>query len=307
MKAAHGRERYRAGMEDRLIEVTALEVQRALARTFHGGESPGRAWEGTVGVGDTVVAVDVVPREGGSLVHARARSIECDAEPARLARILASENAELVLGRFAAQGGAVDVEHAILAGTSMDAVEVQASVWAVGWAAASFAPRLRALATEAVPVPPAPQTPAARLRDAVDHVDFTTRRVRQHLDAQYGGFQHHPDWGFHGAFGSARVFVEVLPVLDDSTAVRVSSPVLSQVEMSDELALRMLALAGEQPFGAFAHVAARNEVWLQHAILGDDLDHVELATAIDAVAAMADGCDDALAAEFGGLRYADLG
>jgi len=83
--------------------------------------------------------------------------------------------------------------------------------------------------------------------------------------------------------------------------------VLSQVEMSDELALRMLALAGEQPFGAFAHVAARNEVWLQHAILGDDLDHVELATAIDAVAAMADGCDDALAAEFGGLRYADLG
>jgi hypothetical protein len=180
-------------------------------------------------------------------------------------------------------------------------------VWAVGWAAASFAPRLRALATEAVPVPPAPQTPAARLRDAVDHVDFTTRRVRQHLDAQYGGFQHHPDWGFHGAFGSARVFVEVLPVLDDSTAVRVSSPVLSQVEMSDELALRMLALAGEQPFGAFAHVAARNEVWLQHAILGDDLDHVELATAIDAVAAMADGCDDALAAEFGGLRYADLG
>ncbi|HET7172379.1 MAG TPA: hypothetical protein VFI18_12135 [Gaiellales bacterium] len=294
-------------MEERQIEVTALEVRRALARTFHGAESPEHAWEGSVGVGDAVVGVDVVPREGGALVHARARSIECTAEPGRLARVLASENAELVLGRFAAKDGAVDVEHAILAGTTMDAVEVQASVWAVGWAAASFAPRLRALVTDAVPVPRPPQTPAARLRDAADHVEFTTRRVRQHLDARHGGFEHHPDWGFHGAFGSARVFVEVLPVLDDSTAVRVSSPVLSQVTISDELALRLLALAGEQPFGAFAHVAARDEVWLQHAILGDDLDPVELATAIDAVAAIADGCDDDLAREFGGLRYADLG
>jgi hypothetical protein len=294
-------------MEDRQIEVTALEVRRALARTFHGAESPGHAWAGSVGVGDAVVAVDVVPREGGSIVQARARSIECEAEPGRLARVLASENAELVLGRFAADGGAVDVEHAILAGTTMDAVEVQASVWAVGWAAASFAPRLRALVVEAVPVPPPPQTPAARLRDAADHVELTTRRVRRHLDDRYGGFQHHPDWGFHGAFGSARVFVEVLPVLDDSTAVRVSSPVVSQVTMSDELALRLLALAGEQPFGAFAHVAARDEVWLQHAILGDDLDPLELETAINAVAAVADGCDDELASEFGGLRYADLG
>jgi hypothetical protein len=96
-------------------------------------------------------------------------------------------------------------------------------------------------------------------------------------------------------------------VLDDSTAVRVSSPVISHVTMSDELALGLLALAAEQPFGAFAYLAAREEVWLQHAILGDDLDAIELETAIDAVAAIADGCDDDLARNFGGLRYADLG
>ncbi|HEY7259114.1 MAG TPA: hypothetical protein VH459_08590 [Gaiellales bacterium] len=294
-------------MSDRHIDVTALEVQRALANSFHGAASSEHAWQGSVGVGDAIVAVDVEPREGGAIVHARARAIECDADAVRLARILASENAELVLGRFASSGGAIDVEHAILAGTTMDAVEVQASVWAVGWAAASFAPRLRALVTEAVPVPPPPQTPAARLRDSAAHVELTTRRVRQHLNARYGGFEHHPDWGFHGAFGSARVFVEVLPVLDDSTAVRVSSPVISHVTMSDELALGLLALAAEQPFGAFAYLAAREEVWLQHAILGDDLDAIELETAIDAVAAIADGCDDDLARNFGGLRYADLG
>ena len=81
--------------------------------------------------------------------------MECDAEPARLARVVASGDAELVLGTFAVEGEAVDVEHAILAGATMDAVEVQASVWTVGWAAASFGPRLRALVAEAVSGSPA--------------------------------------------------------------------------------------------------------------------------------------------------------
>ena len=41
-------------------------------------------------------------------------------------------------------------------------------------------------------------------------------------------------------------------------------------------------------------------------ILGDDLDRVELESAIDVVAEVADLSDDALAAGFGGRRYADL-
>jgi hypothetical protein len=156
-------------------------------------------------------------------------------------------------------------------------------------------------------VPPPPQTPAARLRDAADHVEMTTRRVRRYLDEQYGGFDHHPDWGFHGAFGSARVFVDVLPVLDDSTAVRASAPVLSDVDLSDGLALRVAEIAADSPFGAFAYLGGRRELWFQHAILGDDLDIVELEAAIGIVSAVADDWDDRLAEEFGGLRYADLG
>ena len=154
----------------------------------------------------------------------------------------------------------------------MDPVEVQASVWTVGWAAASWAARLHALLSDAVPVPPAPQTPAARLRDAADHVEMTTRRVRRYLDERHGGFQHDPDWGFHGAFGSARVFVDVLPVLDDSTAVRASAPVLSDIDLSDGLAVKVAEVTAETPFGAFAYLAGRRELWFQHAILGDDLD-----------------------------------
>jgi hypothetical protein len=254
------------------------------------------------------VTVDVEPAGNGAVhVHVSAPAIPAGPLTPLVARTLAGENGELVLGRFVHRGEEIVVEHTILAGTTMDAVEVQSSVWTVGWGASAHAPRLRALLTEAVPVPPAPQTPAARLRDAADHVEMTTRRVRRYLDEQYGGFEHHPDWGFHGAFGSARVFVDVLPVLDDSTAVRASAPVLSDVDLSDGLALRVAEIEAESPFGAFAYLGGRRELWFQHAILGDDLDVVELEAAIGTVSAVADDWDDRLAGEFGGLRYADLG
>ncbi len=295
-------------MPDRHIEVNAMQVRHALARSFIGIDAAGHAWRGTTGTGDTVVTVDVEATAAGDMhVHVWAPSIETGPLDARVARVLAYENGELVLGRVRHRDNGIVVEHTILAGTTMDSVEVQASVWTVGWAAAAHAPRLRALMTDAVPVPPAPQTPAARLRDAADHVEITTRRVKRYLDERHGGFQHDPDWGFHGAFGSARVFVDVLPVLDDSTAVRVSAPVLSDIDLSDGLALKVADLTAQSPFGAFTHLDGRRELWFQHAILGDDLDQIELEATIATVAEIADGWDDRLAAEFGGLRYADLG
>ena len=102
------------------------------------------------------------------------------------------------------------------------------------------------------------------------------------------------------------MFVDVLPVLEDSTAVRASSPVLSGVDLSDELALRLLELASASPFGAFLYLPSRREAWFEHVVLGDDLDPGELETAIEIVATTADGHDDELAARFGGRRYADL-
>jgi hypothetical protein len=290
------------------IEVNAMAVRHALARSFTGTDPQGHAWRGTTDLGGTSVTVDVDPAADATVhVHVWAPAIETGPLDARVARVLACENGELVLGRFGHRENGIVVEHTILAGTTMDPVEVQASVWTVGWGAAAWAARLHALLSDAVPVPPAPQTPAARLRDAADHVEMTTRRVRRYLDERHGGFQHDPDWGFHGAFGSARVFVDVLPVLDDSTAVRASAPVLSDVDLSDGLAVKVAEVTAQTPFGAFAYLGGRRELWFQHAILGDDLDEVELEAAIGIVAEVADGWDDRLAAEFGGLRYADLG
>ncbi len=294
-------------MNERQIEVNAIAVRRALVSSFTGRDPGDHAWRGTVGGGDSVVTVDVrTNQDGRPYVHVWADVLETGALDGRLARMLLIENADVILGRFAHVAGEVRIEHSILAGTTMAQVEVQASVWTVGWTANAFRPRMRALLKEATPVPPPPQIPAALRRDAADHVAITTRRVQRFLDERFGGFEHDPNWGYHGGFGSARVFVDVLPVLEDSTAVRASSPVLSDVDLSDGLALRLLELAATCPFGGFNYPPSRREVWFEHAILGDDLDQVELETAIELVATTADGHDDALAAEFGGRRYADL-
>lgn len=296
------------GVSDHLIEVNEHSVRRSLLRSFTEVTPEGHAWRGSVGVGDAVVAVDVSRMDDGRpIMHTMAEVIDRPQLDPLLARTLTIENGELVLGRFRWEAGKVLIEHAILAGTHMAAVEVQASVWTVGWAADRFGPRLRALLAENTPPPPPPETPAGLRRDAGYHVDSTTKRVEHMLEHRYGGFQQHPAWGFHGGFGSARVFVDVMPVLDDSTAVRASSPVVSDIDLTDPLALHLHDLSGQRPFGGFLYIPSRREVWFQHAILGDDLDEDELDTAIDVVAAVADGTDDPLVAEFGGRRYADLG
>ena len=295
-------------MDDRQIEVNAIEVRRSLANSFQGSQPGDHAWRGDVGIGDVEVTVDVRTAEDGRpYVDVTAPVVPVGDLDGQLARILVIENVELVLGRFAVSGGAVRVEHAILAGATMAAVEVQSSVWTVGWAAHAFAPRLEALLRNATPTPPAPRTPASMRRDAAEHVAMTDRRVKRFLDERFGGFDHDENWGYHGGFGSARVFVDVLPVLEESTAVRASSPVLSDVDLSDELALELMRLSAERPFGTYSYQPGRREVWFEHAILGDDLDRVELETAIEVVAETADGQDDMLAERFGGRRYADLG
>ncbi len=294
-------------MDDRQIEVNAIEVRRALARSFSGHEGGDHAWVGGIGIGDVRVVVDVLTSEDGRpYVHVEAAVTAAQLD-GRTARLLVIENNELVFGRFGHAAGQVRVEHAILAGTTMAAVEVQSSVWTVGWAADAFRSRIDALLREATPPPPPPQPPAALRRDAAEHVVITDRRVKRFLDERFGGFDHDPSWGYHGGFGSARVFVDVLPVLEDSTAVRASSPVLSDVELSDDMALELLRLTAARPFGGYAYVPRRREVWFQHAILGDDLDRVELESAIEVVAETADSQDDLLAERFGGRRYADLG
>jgi hypothetical protein len=65
-------------------------------------------------------------------------------------------------------------------------------------------------------------------------------------------------------------------------------------------------VAEASPGARFAYFPEQRELWVEHALLADDLQAEELKTAVDIVAAVADGNDDRLQAAHGGRRYADL-
>ncbi len=199
------------------------------------------------------------------------------------------------------------VAASLLGGGTLDVEECITAAYAVATAAAAMRGRLAArlggedpgeldLEPDDVPVP----------RDADERLARAEAHVEQLLVSTYGAFTRDPSWGYNGPFGSARVFVDVSPFLGESTVVRVASPVLSRIELGDALALRALEIADGSPLGRFSYLAERSELWFEHTLLGDALDPDELQLAVDVVARVADGEDDALAAAFGGLRYADL-
>jgi hypothetical protein len=68
------------------------------------------------------------------------------------------------------------------------------------------------------------------------------------------------------------------------------------VRARDELAVEAGRLMAVHPVGRLSWSEPTRELWLEHAILGDDLDARELEAAIDAVAALADAEDDRLQA-----------
>ena len=145
----------------------------------------------------------------------------------------------------------------------MNDQEVRIAVWAVAWAAGAYKPRWeRHVAgqplTGGEPVPGV----AAR-RGADDRVKSTQARVERFLQEQHGGFTYDEAWGYHGPFGSTRVFVSVRHVLETSTAVLVASPVLSGVELTDALALDVAEVAAARSFGRFAYAAERSELWAE--------------------------------------------
>ena len=102
------------------------------------------------------------------------------------------------------------------------------------------------------------------------------------------------------------MFVSVTHYLEESTAVRVASPVLVDVDLSDALAVDAYRLYADRPVGRFSYLPERRELWLEQVLLGDALNVEELTSAVDAVSGLADGEDDRLQAAHGGRRYQDL-
>jgi hypothetical protein len=295
-------------MADSPYAGTAAIVRRALDRHFADTEPGDAVWQGTIGPDEVPVRADVVGLEGTShpLVRLQAHSLEHVLDGA-LAKAIAEEQDGLPLGRLEHDGTRAIVAAALLGGPTLDLEECITAAYAVAAAAAATTGRLAAriagedpgeldIDPEDVSVP----------RDADERIARAEGYVERLLVATYGEFTRDPAWGYNGPFGSARVFVDVRPFLGESTVVRVASPVLSRVELSDALALRALELADASPIGRFSYLGERKELWFEHTLLGDALDPDELELAVGTIARIADGEDDELAAAFGGLRYADL-
>ena len=286
--------------------ITAPVVRRALAG-LREIEPDGAVWRGLVGAPEREVRVELegLP-DGRNVVHASSRMATCDALTPVLARILLREHDGLVFGRFLVRAGFLQAEHTILAGHTMDHDEVQHAVTAVAWAAGAYAGRVQSALAGHPPSGPPPTPPARELRGVDDMLVDANRRVETLLGERYGVFERDPNWGLHAAFGSARVFVAVRHYTGRSASVIVHSPVLLGVEASDALAFDAQSLADARQVGRFVHDEERNELWLEHALLADDLQAQELTAVIDAIAAIADASDDRLQAAHGGRRYRDV-
>jgi hypothetical protein len=293
-------------MSEQEFPGTGASVRRALERAFVEEDPRDAAWRGRVGNARMSVRVDVAadPAEPGqAMVLATSEVLPVPKLTGPLAAAVLLEHDGFVLGRLRHNGSALVAEQAILGGHTLAQEEVTVAVWTVGWLSANEGARLHMRVGGMDPGEP--RTPDVDVRrGAEERVAVVRERSARWLEAH--GFVDDPVWGLHGAAGSTRVFVTAMHHLERSSVLVIAAPVLIDVDLSDDLALEACAIAAESTVGRFAYTEARRELWFEHAILGDDLQEVELMHAVRTVAETADAIDERLAAAHGGRRYHDL-
>jgi hypothetical protein len=98
--------------------------------------------------------------------------------------------------------------------------------------------------------------------------------------------------------GSAMVFVRVR---DNPPLVDVFSPVLTDVEASEQLYLRLSELTHRMPIGRL--YCNNDTVWASVPVFGRDFQATHLMVAVQVMTGLADELDDRLHGEFGGKRF----
>jgi hypothetical protein len=106
--------------------------------------------------------------------------------------------------------------------------------------------------------------------------------------------------------GSAYVHLHVVP-WEDRALVRLVAQLAGGVDMTPDLALKLLRLNARLRFGAFGFVQQGSCVILTHTLLGGEtLDADELTSALRDILMLADEFDDRIVEEVGGKRMQDL-
>ena len=107
--------------------------------------------------------------------------------------------------------------------------------------------------------------------------------------------------------GTAYVYIHVLPWEPDRALVRLVAQLARGVEMTPDLAIKLLGLNARLRFGAFGYVAQGACVFFGHTLLGGEtLDAAEISTAVRDLSMLADDFDDMIVEEAGGQRMQDL-
>ncbi|HVY49781.1 MAG TPA: YbjN domain-containing protein [Minicystis sp.] len=107
--------------------------------------------------------------------------------------------------------------------------------------------------------------------------------------------------------GTAYVFIHVLPWEPDRALVRLVAQLARDVDMTPDLAIKLLRLNARLRFGAFGYVREGSCVVFVHTLLGGEtLDADEITTALYDLSVIADEFDDRIVEEAGGKRMQDL-
>jgi hypothetical protein len=134
------------------------------------------------------------------------------------------------------------------------------------------------------------------------NISATRDRVASMLAALVGSIELSAAGDLSFPYESTRVFVNVRPLVDDSTVVNVFAFTNVDLVPSAELYEFVALHSGDFVFGHLSLdvTEGKGTLILRHTLLADYLDEPELNTAVRAIALTADDIDDELKAKFGG-------
>lgn len=105
-------------------------------------------------------------------------------------------------------------------------------------------------------------------------------------------------------YGSAFVFVNVIPWRDTDAVINIRSWVVTGAEITQDLLRYLLKENYEMTFGAFG-VDDEGDIEFEHTIVGSTCDIEEFRASVLALISVADAYDDQIRSRWGGQRACD--
>ena len=146
------------------------------------------------------------------------------------------------------------------------------------------------------------------MSDVSEAVSTVADKIGNYLNQIYGEqFESHNERPFFRVrHGSAIVNVQIQPWGDEEAAILCRAWVIQKAEITPDLMYFLLRKNEGMRFGAFG-LDDDNDIFFEHSILGSTCDLEEFRASLKAVAVIADGLDDEIKDQWGGLRATDVG